>query len=306
LSDDNFSGVLRQAIRLSFEDQVRLIECLKQQLETTSRDPLETFSNSSHSTEVQPAMQEQVTANCEIDDKQPHLDFMVEDGLYGKLICSYHFGEDFLNRLDLFFSDVFAERKRDRAVVNMNHAIMCREEALKLLREKIERNIQDAMEGLIYEVRLQVLRSFNGWYFFISFNTTEQLQGIRDFYIACVNDRTNARQGRGRRREEFLRKISAAYGRTAEKANKKTTAAAKAHKSPRPGRYGIRLEDWRVIDGKHEFYGVVTKAALAREMELAGHRISQSVLSRQMRRYGIEVSDLEKRYDDERIAHERK
>jgi hypothetical protein len=300
LSDDNFSSVLRQAISLSFEDQVRLIECLKQQLETTSHDPLETLSSCTHSAEVQPATQEQVTADREVDDNKSHLDFMVEDGLYGKLICSYHLEEVFLYSLDVFFSDVFAKQK-----FNVNHAIMCREEALRLLREKIKRNIQDAMEGLIYEVRLQVLRSFNGWYFFIDFNPTEQLQGIREFYICCVNDRTNARQGRGQRREEFLRKITAAYARAAEKANKKATAAAKAHKNASPGRYGIRLEDWRVIDRKREFYGVVTKAALAREMELAGHRISQSVLSRQMRRYKVEVSDLDKIYDDERIARER-
>ena len=56
-----FSRVLRQAIRLSFEDQACLIECLKQQLETTSHDPVETFSSSTHSAEVQPGMQEQVT-----------------------------------------------------------------------------------------------------------------------------------------------------------------------------------------------------------------------------------------------------
>lgn len=304
MSDDNFSNVLRQAKRLPFEDQVLLIECLKQQLETTSRNPLETYSRSTHSAEVQPAMQEQVTANCEIEDDQSHLDFIVEDGLYGKLICSYHLEEDFLNGLDVFFSDVFAEQKRVRTVVNVNHAIMCREEALKLLSEKIERNIHDAMEGLIYEVRLQVLRALNGWYFFLDFNPTEQLQGIRDFYIACVNDRTNARQGRGQRREEFLRRIIAAYAMAADKANKKAMAAAKAHKNARPGRYGIRLEAWR--DGKHEFYGVVTKAALAREMDLSGHRISQSVLSRQMRRYKIGLSDLDNIYDDERIARERK
>lgn len=306
MSDGRYSSALRHAIRLSFEDQVRLIECLKQHLETSRRDPLENLSNSTDSAKVQPARQEQVRPNCEGDDKQSHLEFMVADSLYGKLICSYHLGDDLLNGLDLFFSDVLVEQKRDTNVVNVNHAIMCREEALKLLRERIKRNIQDAMEGLIYEVRLQVLRNFDGWYFFIDFNPSEQLQHIREFYIGCVNDRTNAHQGRGGRREEFLRRITAAYAGAAEKANKKATAAAKAHKNARPGKYGMRLEAWRVIDRKHEVYGVVTKAALAREMELAGHRISQSVLSRQMRRYKIELSDLDKLYDDQRIARERK
>lgn len=305
MSDDNFSSVLHKAMRLSCEDQVRLIKCLKQRLEITSRDSLENFSNTAYSTEVQPAMQEQVTDNCEVDNKQSYWDFMVEDELYGKLICSYYLEESFLYGLDVFFSNAIAEQKVNRTVVNVNHAYMCREEALKLLREKIERNIQDAMEGLIYEVRLQVLRSFNGWYFFLDFNPTEQLQDIRKFYIDGVNDRTHARQGGGQGRETFLRKILAAYAKAAEKANKKATIAAKAHKNARPGRYGIRLEEWRAIGMKHEFYGKVTKAALAREMELAGHRISQSVLSRQMKRYKIELSDLEKVYDDERRKRER-
>jgi len=306
LSDDNVSAVLRQAIRLSFADQVRLLKSLKQHLETTSRHPSENISNITDSAEVCSTRQEQGTASCEVEQKQSHLDFTLEDALYGKLICSYHVKEDCLYGLDVFFSDAIAEQKKHRIVVNVNHAIGCREEALRLLREKIERNIRDAMEGLIYEVRLQVLRSFNGWHFFIDFNPTEELQGIREFYLGCVNDRTNARQGRRERRDGFLRKLTATYARAAEKANQKATAAAKAHKNARPGKYGIRLETWRVIDRKREFYGVVTKAALAREMELAGHRISQSVLSRQMRRYRIEVADLEKLYDDERIARERK
>jgi hypothetical protein len=306
LSDDNFSSVLNKAIQLSHEDQKRLIKNLIQQSETTSHDLAGKFSKRAHSAEVQPVMQKQSAANCEVDNKQSHWDFTVEDGLYGKLICSYHLEEDFLYELDVVFSNVVSEQKRDRTVVNVNHAILCREEVLILLREKIERNIHDAMEGLIYEVRLQVLRAFNGWHFFINFNPTEQLQAIREFYIGCVNDRMNAHQGRGPKRENFLRKIIAAYAGAAEKANKKAAAAAKGHKNARPGKCGIRLEVRRVSGVKHEFYGKVTKAALAREMELAGHRISQSVLLRQLKRYKIELSDLEKLYDDERIARERK
>lgn len=305
MSDDNFSNVLHKAIQLSWEDQVRLIKCLRQRLSTTNRDRLENFSTPTRSAEAQPALQEQIAANGEVYSEQSYLDFMVEDELYGKLICSYHLDGGFLYGLDVFFSDVVAEKKGDRNVVNVNHAIICREEAIKLLREKIERNIQDAMEGLIYEVRLQVLRNFNGWHFFLKFNPTEELQKIRQFYIARVNDRTNAHQGGGQGREAFLKKISAVYAKAADKANKKATTAAKAHKNTRAGRYGIRRDEWRVFGMKHEFYGKVTKAALAREMELAGHHMSQSVLSRQMKRYKIELSDLERVYDDERNARER-
>lgn len=305
MPEDSYSTVLNQAIRLSHEDQVRLIQCLKQRLETTSRSSLENLSNNNHSAEVQPTMQAPFTANCEVDNKQFYCDFMVEDELYGKLICSYYFEENFLYCLDIFFSDAIAEEKGDKTVVNVNHAIMCREEALKLLRVKIERNIKDAMKGLIYEVRLQVLRNFNGWYFFLDYNPTEQLQIIRQFYVDCVNDRMNARQGGGQGREAFLRKIIPAYASAAEKANKKAAAAAKAHKDARPGRYGIRLEVRRAFGVEHEFYGKVTKAALAREMQLAGHSISQSVLSRQMKRYKIKLSDLEKAYDYEWKKRER-
>lgn len=234
---------------------------------------------------------------------------MVEDELYGKLVCSYHLEEDFLYGLDVFFSDAIAAQKGDRTVVNVNHAMICREEALRVLREKIERNIQDAMEGLIYEVRLQVLRRFNGWYFFINHHPTEDLQEIRRFYVSCANDRMKARQGKGQSREALMREIVDAFAKAADKANRKATAAAKARKKLRLGRYvgkyGIRRESLRTFDQKHEFYGKVTKAALAREMQLAGHRISESVLSRQMKRYKIELSDLEKAYDDELIRRER-
>jgi hypothetical protein len=149
LTDDGVSRVLSQGIRLSSEDQARLIEWLKQHRESPRRDPLEPSTNSTHAAEVHPATQEQVAANCEVNDKSSPLNFAVEDGLYGKLICSYHLDEDFLDGLDVFFSDVFTEEKENKKVVNGNHVIMCREEALRLLQEKIERNIRDAMDDKI-------------------------------------------------------------------------------------------------------------------------------------------------------------
>ncbi len=118
-----------------------------------------------------------------------------------------------------------------------------------------------------YEVRVEVLRTFNGWHFFINDNPTQNLHEIRKFYADCANDRMAAHQGRRPGREAFLRKVIDSYARAAEKANKKATTAAKGRKSAKPGRYGIQRVDWRVIDGKHQFFGVVTKAALAKEMQ---------------------------------------
>jgi hypothetical protein len=304
LSDENFSNVLSQAMGLSPEDQLRLIKCLTQSLETTDHDSLEKSLNETHSAAAQTSGREKVTASYE--GEQLHWNFTVEDDLYGKLICSYHLEENLLNSLDEFFAYAVEEQKGNRTVVNINHAIMCREEALKRLREKIEHNIQDAMEGLIYEVRLEVLRSFNSWYFFINFNFTEQLQELRKFYIDCVNHRMKAHQGGGQGREAFLIKIISAYAKAAEKANKKVAIAAKGKKNASPGRYGIRLEERRAFDWKREFYGKVTKASLARELELAGYHISQSVLSRQMKRYKIKISDLDKSYDEKRRERERR
>ncbi|MGZ8846457.1 MAG: hypothetical protein ACXW3C_08335 [Pyrinomonadaceae bacterium] len=235
--------------------------------------------------------------------------FTLEDQLHGKLICSYQLNEKFVDALNVFFSSAIAEQRGDRTVVNLNDLFMCRDEALRVLREKIERNIQDAMEGLIYEVRSEVLRRLNGWYFFINHNATKDLREIRKFYLNGVNDRMKAHQGARPRREVFLREITDAYGTAADKSNKKAKAAATAYAVKGfweiQGKYGVRRVEYNFSDRKYEFYGKVTKAALAREMDLSGHQISQSVLSRQMKRYKIEMSDLETVYDNNRLKRER-
>lgn len=235
--------------------------------------------------------------------------FTLEDQLHGKLICSYPLNQKFVDALDVFFSDAIAERRGDRTVAHLNAVLMCREKALRVLREKIELNIEDAMEGLIYEVRSEVLRTLNGRHFFINHNMTSDLREIRKFYLDGVNNRLKAHQGPGPRRQAFLRKIIDAYSTAADKSNKKAKEAAKAHRVKSfwkiQGKYGIRRVEYRFFDRKYEFYGKVTKASLAREMDLTGHQISQSVLPRQMKRYKIEMSDLERAYDDGRVKRER-
>lgn len=125
--------------------------------------------------------------------------------------------------------------------------------------EKIERNIQDAMEGLIYEVRSEVLRTLNGYHFFINHNATKDIRKIRKFYLDGANNRLKAHQGSGPRRQAFLRKIIDAYSTAADKSNKKAKEAAKAHPLKSfwkiQGKYGIRRVEYRFFDRTYAFYG---------------------------------------------------
>ncbi|MBA3715436.1 MAG: hypothetical protein H0W76_23770 [Pyrinomonadaceae bacterium] len=264
------------------------------------------------------AKQQEVNVTELDEDGRKRWDFVVQDEEYGKLVCSYYPNALFQNLEDFFAEAISTIGETGGKTVNLNHIYLCEEEARRLLKEKVEENIRDAMQGLVHEIRLQVLRNLNGWYFFLdNFDPTEQAEDIRKFYSERATERMSARPGRLPDRAVFLREVNAAYLAAAKKANRSAMLIAKRHMTSNgretssrlwrlpKTRKSVRLVSWKVNERRWEVFGRVTLSALAREM-YGGRGISQSVLTRQMKRYAVTIEDLEKVYDEERNNAERR
>ncbi len=292
MSSKKLKSILQQASDISHEEQAQLVDRLKEQLENQQSKGTDSSSGLGFIEEFQDVSEQRV--------------FTIKDDLFGTLVCSFE--EDLLTKLDRFFADVLAtEEEEDRCVVDLNLALLCREEALNFL----SKGLQDVIEVLIREARLQVLLERNGWYFFLDeFNATEETNKIRDLYVGKLNKRIGARQGPQLDRTRFLVRLHKAYAAARIEANNKANKIGKKYvnengllnKSIRKkmcARSAIRSASFTIYDRCWIFYGRVTKQAITAQMQESNCQITPSGLGQLMKTYRVEISDLDKFYDEQ-------
>lgn len=142
---------------------------------------------------------------------RPRWDFTIEDSVYGKLVCSYY-PEAAKKQLKGYFGNGFAqERDGERVVPGLMHW-SCTDAGMEYLLKHIQQGLHDALSGLVMEAQIHGLLAQNGRDFMIpSLSTKKQINQVRKYYRARMNERLGTRQGQRKNIVDFLLRVYHAY-----------------------------------------------------------------------------------------------
>lgn len=138
-------------------------------------------------------------------------DFAIEHPIYGKLVCSYY-PDAAKKQLQGYFGSGFAqERDGEQVIPGLMHW-SCTDAGMEYLLKHIQQGLHDALCGLVMEAQIHGLFARNGHEFMISnLSQKKEINQVRNYYRARMNERLGTRQGRRKDMVDFLIRAYRAY-----------------------------------------------------------------------------------------------
>lgn len=161
---------------------------------------------------------EEQTELADKNGQRERWDFIVENPLYGKMICSYY-PEEAVKELRNYYAAFFSYEKDGEEYVQGIPMSGCTSEATAYLRTRMQQGIHDALCSLILEARVHGLSESNGRTFVRpDLDTNKGVTQIQNYNKTRLRRRLNARRGPKKNRALFIKRVYEAYCKAADEA----------------------------------------------------------------------------------------